>query len=79
MMNISDHALLRFMERAGGLDVEGLRAAVAASLERAAVAAETIGVRDYSIRADGLVYRIRGGSLVTVLYDPSSLRRMDHD
>lgn len=78
-VHVSDHALLRFMERAGGLDTEALRTAVATSLERAAVAAETIGGRDYSIRVDGLVYRIRAGVVVTVLYDYSTLRGMAHD
>ena len=36
---ITDHALLRFLERAGGLDVEGLRLTLGSSLTRAHSAA----------------------------------------
>lgn len=76
-LHVSDHALLRFMQRAGGIDVEELRAAVAASLERAGAAAEAIGACDYSIRADGLVYCIRAGVVVTVLHDRPMPRGVD--
>lgn len=34
-VRVSDHALLRFIERAGGLDVESVRAALQGSLKRA--------------------------------------------
>lgn len=67
MLHISDHALIRFIERAGGFDVEGLRSAVAASLDRAAAAAAQIGAEDYTIRADGLIYRVRSSVVVTVV------------
>jgi hypothetical protein len=64
---ISDHALVRFLERAGALDVEGLRARLAASLGRACAAADTIDARDYLIQADGLLYVVRDGTVTTVL------------
>lgn len=66
-IQISDHALVRFMERCGGLDVEALREAIARSLERATVAAALIGGEDYTIRVDGLIYRVRSGVVVTVV------------
>lgn len=65
---ITDHALLRFLERAGGLDVEGIRHALADGLGRAHSAARTIGVDNYRIIADGMVWVIVDGKLVTV-YD----------
>lgn len=76
MLRVSDHALIRFIERAGGFDVEGLRAAVEASLNRAAFAAARIGAEDYTIRADGLTYRVRSGVVVTIV-NPSIPRPAD--
>jgi hypothetical protein len=64
---VSDHALVRFLERGGGLQVEAVRAALAASLARAALAAELIGSTRYVIIADGLRYVVENGVLVTVL------------
>ncbi|PAL20201.1 hypothetical protein [Sphingopyxis sp. GW247-27LB] len=64
---VSDHALLRFLERAGGLAVEQLRAQLETSLDRAATAADTIGGGDYLIVADGLAYVIRSGTVTTVM------------
>lgn len=66
-IGISDHALLRFLERAGGLDIEELRARLASSLARAHLAARSLGGSDYLIRSDGLVYVVRGETVTTVL------------
>jgi hypothetical protein len=68
-LRVSDHALLRILQRAGGLDVETLRAAVEASLKRATIAAGAIGQADYVVTADGLRYVVAGGVLVTVIED----------
>lgn len=66
-IRVSDRALVRFLERAGGYDVEGLRAGLERSLERAHSAAASIGVRDHLILADGLAYVVRNGTVSTVL------------
>ena len=63
---VSDHALLRFLERAGGIDVEALRAAVTVGLARGSAAAAAMGVVDYHVVVDGLCYVVRAGVLVTV-------------
>lgn len=68
---ISDHALLRFLERAGGLDIGTLRATLADSLCRAHSAVEEIGGGDCMIVADGLAYLVRKGTVVTVLPESS--------
>jgi len=68
---ISDHALVRFLERAGGLDIEALRASLADSLARAHDAANDIGGGDYLISADGLAYVVRSGTVTTVLPEGS--------
>lgn len=66
-IRISDHALLRFLERAGPFDIEGLRAQMEAGLERAGAAAATIGGGDYLIVVDGMRFIVRDGTVVTVL------------
>lgn len=68
-IGITDHALLRFLERAGGLDVEELRASLAASLQRAHSAARSVSSSDYLIRADGLLYVVRESRVTTILDD----------
>lgn len=68
-LRITDHALVRFLERAGGLDIEALRGVLASSLSRAADAAHHLGVSKYVIVADGLLYIIEGSDLVTVMPD----------
>ena len=69
MSRITDHALLRWLERSGALDVEQVRHALDKSLERAMKAAAEIGASHYLIVADGLTYVVRGGNVVTVLRD----------
>jgi hypothetical protein len=70
---ISDHALVRFLERAGGLDVEDLRGRLESSLERAHTAARSISEADYLIKADGLTYVVRGELVSTVLEDRTAV------
>jgi hypothetical protein len=65
-LRVSDHALLQLLQRAGGLDVDGLRASIQASLKRSIVAAGAVGVEDYEVRADGLRYVVKRNVLVTV-------------
>jgi hypothetical protein len=66
-LRVCDHALLRFIERFGGLDTEGLRRHLEESLNRAAGAAEKLGAREMTIAADGMQYIVVNGVVVTVL------------
>ena len=66
---ISDHALLRFLERAAGLDIEELRLRLESSLVRAHAAARSLTASDYLIRADGLLYIVRGETVTSVVPD----------
>lgn len=66
-IRVCDHALLRFIERVGGLDAEALRASLEGSLNRAVIAAGTIGAREVVVVADGNKYVIVRGVVVTVL------------
>lgn len=67
MIHVTDHALVRFLERSGALDVEQLRAMIAGSLERGRKVAERAGIADYTIAVDGLKYIVVDGHLITVL------------
>lgn len=69
-LHVSDHALLRILERAGGVDIEALRRSVAQSLGRAVAAAEAIEQNEYKIVAGGLVYIIANQCVVTVHEEP---------
>lgn len=66
-LTVSDHALVRYLERAYGLDVEALRAALAPPALRAVVAA--VGDGQYPVEtAAGTHYAVvEGGCVVTVL------------
>ncbi|MFZ5749076.1 MAG: hypothetical protein ACOY45_15635 [Pseudomonadota bacterium] len=66
---ISDHALVRFLDRAGAMDIENLRARLAASLARAHAAARSVSDSDYLIKVDGLLYVVRGDRVTTVIED----------
>lgn len=75
-LRVCDHALLRFIERVGGLDVEGLRRHLAESLDRAAAAAEQLGQQEMTIAADGFHYVVVKDRVVTVLTPAMKPKRM---
>ncbi len=63
---VSDHALLRFLQRSG-MDVEGVRTALSASLANAHGAAQTLGGGDHLILVDDMMYVVRGGVVTTAM------------
>ena len=65
-VRLSDHALVRFLARAGGFEVETLRGAIEDSLSRAMTAAGKIDASDFTIRVDGLRYVVSNGVVVTI-------------
>jgi len=78
---ISNHALLRFIERADGAALEILRAALSEKLACAGAAAAEISATEYLIVVDGLTYVVRNQVVTTVLqrrspgHDAHALRR----
>lgn len=74
-IGISDHALLRFLERGGGLDIEALRLQLTVSLARAHSAARSVADCDYLIKADGMIYVVRGETVTTILDDKAPAGR----
>jgi len=67
IVRVSDHALVRFIDRGFGCDVEQLRAVLAELLARGAGAAAQIGGGSYAVKIDGLSFVIKDGVVVTVL------------
>ncbi len=67
MVPVSDHALIRFLERVGGMDIESVRLSIAVGLARAAAAARAMGNVDYVIKMDGHIYVVRNDIVTTVL------------
>lgn len=68
---VSDHALLRFLERAGGLAVEQLRQTLESSLDRAGRAAAQIEASEYLVVVDELTFVVRSGTVTTILPEGS--------
>lgn len=71
-VRVSDHALLRFIERAGGLDVAAVRRALQGSLTRASTQAAKLDTADFIIVADGLKYIVVNNVVVTIVSADSS-------
>lgn len=68
-LGVTDHAVHRWLERSGTIDVEAVRQLLASALDRAYEAAAVLGVSEFQIVQGGLVYVVREGVLVTVLED----------
>lgn len=66
-LKVCDHALVRFIERVGGLDAEALRASLEGSLNRCDLVAAKLGTGEMVIIADGLKYIVVKNVVVTVL------------
>lgn len=65
-LRISDHALLRILQRLGGVDVEGLRSSVAKELSGTFSKAQSIGEKEYVNVSGGFAYVVADNTLVTV-------------
>lgn len=63
---VSDHALVRILERSG-IDIEGVRTAVSDALARSHALATALGTCDHLITVDGLTFVVRAGTVTTVM------------
>lgn len=64
---VTDHAVLRYIERIHGMNVETLREELKQRALRAAEAADRVGASNYVINSNGVRMRVVGGHVVTVL------------
>lgn len=60
-IHISDHALLRYLERGLGIDIEWYRRHLGRQVDQVMVDGAT------GIRIDGLLFRIQGATVVTIV------------
>ena len=67
---VTDHALLRYLERVCGMDVEAIRGRIYAECEQALRA----GAARRNVR--GVSYRMKGGRVVTVICNPPKPRKL---
>jgi hypothetical protein len=75
MIAVSDHALLRHLERSEGIDVEAIREDLQRRFTPMQDKVSLIGVENYAIRSADLSYIVRGGTVTTVLPELSRRSR----
>lgn len=75
-LEVSDHALVRWMQRTGLADLEPIREQLRRSLSNAAEAAMAIGVGEFLVLADGMVFVVRDGIVVTVVPEDGRHQRV---
>lgn len=59
-IHVTDHALVRYLERVRGSDIAALRAEIAARVEVG------VDLGASGVRVDGFVYKLRGDTVVTI-------------
>ena len=70
---VTDHCVIRYMERVMGLDIEGVRHKIADDL------APAVRMGAVGLTKDGFNYRISNGAVVTVMPAGSGQRRISGD
>jgi hypothetical protein len=66
--SVSDHAVLRYLERIEGIDIEAARREIAARVDRVIGDPRVVAVPDDSgVVIDGFAYRMQAGVVVTIL------------
>ena len=77
MIKVSDHAVVRYLERVDGLDIEAIRQAIACSLDSptARELVEFSGGRPCKVTVDGKSYFIRQVTVTTCVPKTWAARR----
>jgi|GEM_PF-3762362 len=65
-LHVSDHAVFRWLQRSGAVDVEQVRAMLANALDRAFQVGAAMEVEDFIVLSGGMVFLIRDAVVVTV-------------
>ena len=64
-VRVSNHALFRWLERSGVIEVERLRALLSMALDKAYQAGAAMHQGEFLILAGGMVFVIREGTVIT--------------
>lgn len=77
MIKVSDHAVVRYLERHQGVDVEAIRETIASSLDcrSARKLVEFSGGAPCKIRVDGMTYCVRQNTVTTCLRESGRRQR----
>lgn len=77
MIKVSDHAVVRYLERRQGVDIEAIRQTIASSLDSRAARrlVEFSGGAPCKINVDGMSYCVRRNTVTTCL--PESKRKAE--
>lgn len=78
MIKISDHAVIRWLERSGLVDIEAVRRDITNSLQPAFSAAAKVGASNFVIRRERWRYIFKDGSTLVTCYreqKPKPLRQ----
>ncbi|WP_336802006.1 hypothetical protein [Kaistia sp. MMO-174] len=66
-ISVTDHAVLRFMERVHDLDIDAIRQRIAERVERSVELATSLdGEGTVTVVKDGFRYVVKGGTVVTI-------------
>lgn len=76
MIKVSDHAVVRYLERRLGVDIEAVRQAIAGSLDSRLV--EFSGGAACKISADGMSYWIRRNTVTTCVVRKAWTEKRNH-
>lgn len=67
-IEVSDHALIRWLERGHGMPMEWFRREMERDVARGAeIGCSLVSLRKFEIKRDRLIYVVRGGKVVTVV------------
>lgn len=67
LLAVSDHAVLRWIERVHGIDIELIRQRIRSDLAKATVVSGKIGAPKYVVRLGPNRFVVKDGTVVTVL------------
>lgn len=67
ILHITDHAVLRYLERVHGVDIGAVRERIGAAVDTAAGAAERLGVARYAVKRPEASYIVLNRTVVTVI------------
>lgn len=67
MIHISDHALIRYLERVHGVDIDAFRDALRAEVSDAAIAAGSAIGGSYAVKRGRHTYICQGQTVITVV------------
>ena len=67
LVHVTDHAIVRYLERVENHDVDLVRKVIRRRVERAFEAATAIGLETCAVVTGEAIYRIEDGCVVTVL------------